>query len=250
MNGNQIDKTAANGSSNGIMKFEPIPTPKTRPPQLNGNGHHHTNGTNHSNHNGVEQGSLITVIRDAVFGTRQRIISEFDRIDDTLLDNMTIAKFSDFITRERLSSMPHRGSLWDRVLRWAEFYALQIEAYSLAVNSFVPESRTAAKQIYTLLRALLELGEENASALNITFGVFYKLGLSLSFLRSHETKLSLNSHIREDVGKAFNDIHSLVFDVAIYYQSTVRGISTGGISLDFNSIFRGSLNNFYRRKAQ
>lgn len=59
-----------------------------------------------------------------------RIVKEFDTIDATLMSNMTIEIFSDYIARERLSSMPHRGSLWDRVLRWAEFYALQIDAYA------------------------------------------------------------------------------------------------------------------------
>jgi hypothetical protein len=177
-----------------------------------------------------------------------RILSEFDTIDASLLGNMNIAKFSDYIARERLSSMPHRGSLWDRVLRWAEFYALQIDDYAKKIESFVPESQYAARQIYTLLRSIVELGETNAGALNTTFSIFYKLGLSLSFLSSHETQLSLSTDVRDDVSRAFRDIHLLVFDVASHYHGSVRGLSNGSVTLDLTFLFREHLNNFHNRK--
>ena len=177
-----------------------------------------------------------------------RILKHFDAIDASLLGSMTIETFSDYIARERLSSMPHRGSLWDRVLRWAEFYALQIDNYAKKIESFVPESQYATKQIYTLLRSIVDLGEANASALNTTFSIFYKLGLSLSFLSSHETQLSLSTDVREDVSRAFRDIHLLVFDVASHYQGSVRGLSHGAVTLDFTSLFREHLNNFENRK--
>lgn len=120
--------------------------------------------------------------------------------------------------------------------------------YSESIGAFVPEARSAANQIFTLLRSLLELGEENADALNTTFGVFYKLGLSLSFLTSHKTKLGLNGHVKEDVGRAFHDIHTLVYKVAKYYESSVRGLSSGSTTLDFNSLFKHDLDSFYRHK--
>lgn len=221
-------------------------------PFMNGTHQHHHDHIQMNGHSPQQvytNGDLITVIRDTVMDTRGRIIATFDRIDAGLLDKMTIEGFSDAVARERLSSMPHRGSLWDRVLRWAEFYALQIATYAETIGPFVPESRSAAKQIFTLLRSLLDLGEENASALNSTFGVFYQLGLSLSFLSSHETKLGLNGHVREDAGRAFQDIHSLVFDVASHYQRSVRDLSSGSVSLDFISLFRGRLDSFYRRRT-
>ena len=177
-----------------------------------------------------------------------RILREFDTIDASLMGDMSIEKFSDYIARERLSSMPHRGSLWDRVLRWAEFHALQIHNYAKKIGSFVPESQYAARQIYTLLRDIVELGETNAAALNTTFSIFYKLGLSLSFLSSHETQLSLTTDVREDVSRAFNDIHLLVFDVASHYHGSVRGLAQGSVTLDLTRLFREHLNNFHSRK--
>lgn len=177
-----------------------------------------------------------------------RILKEFDTIDASLMGNMNIEKFSDYIARERLSSMPHRGSLWDRVLRWAEFYALQINNYAKKIGSFVPESQYAARQIYTLLYSIVELGETNAGALNTTFSIFYKLGLSLSFLSSHETQLSLSTDVREDVSRAFRDMHLLVFDVASHYHGSVRGLGHKSVTLDLTYLFREHLNNFHNRK--
>ncbi|GAB7354328.1 hypothetical protein MBLNU459_g4841t2 [Dothideomycetes sp. NU459] len=220
-----------------------------RSPLSNGTLHQHIDGYQSFSQPSIINGDMVTIIRDTILDKRGRIIAEFDNIDAALLDSMTLEGFSDWIARERLSSMPHRGSTWDRVLQWAEFYALQIFSYAKVIGPFVPESRTASKQIFTLLRSLLELGENNAAALNTTFGVFYKLGLSLSFLSSHEAKLSLSTHIREDVGRAFHDIHTLVFDVAVYYQRSVRGLSRGTVTVDFISLFRGNLENFYRRKS-
>lgn len=187
---------------------------------------------------------------DTFMDTRGMSISNSNRVDTALLSSMTIEGFSDYIARERLSSMPHRGSVWDRVLRWAEFYALQIAAYADTIGPFVPESRNAAMQIFTLLQSLLELGEENATALNTTFGVFYKIGLSLSFLSSQEAKLGLDVHVREDAGRAFHDIHTLVFDVASYYQRSVQNLSNGSaLALDFITLFRVPLDSFYTRRT-
>lgn len=209
----------------------------------------HGDGT-HSHRADSHQGSpgpgdRIAVVQDA----RGRIITGSDYHDAALLDKMTIEDFSDYIARERLNSMPHRGSLWDRVLRWAEFYALQIATYTEIIGSFSPESRDSAMHIFTLLRSLLELGENNAAALNTTFGVFYKLGRSLSFLSSNQAMLISNIQSREHAARAFHDIHNLVFDVASYYQRSVQGLSNGSVTLDLVSLVRVNLDSFYGRKS-
>ena len=53
--------------------------------------------------------------------------------------------------------MPHRGSRWDKVLKWAEFFALQISGYVKAVEAFVPQSFMAAKLIWAASHTLLEV---------------------------------------------------------------------------------------------
>lgn len=65
--------------------------------------------------------------------------------------------FLEFIERERLTHMPHRGSHWDKVLKWAEFFSLQVSGYANTVDSFIADSKLAARLIWTACRALLQV---------------------------------------------------------------------------------------------
>jgi hypothetical protein len=73
------------------------------------------------------------------------------------IDSMTVENFLEQIECDRLTNMPRRGSRWDNVLKWAEFFALQISRYENAVHSFVPDSRHAAKMIWAASCALIEV---------------------------------------------------------------------------------------------
>lgn len=70
---------------------------------------------------------------------------------------MKIEAFLEYITTQRLTHLPHRGSIFDKVLRFAEFFALQIANYAKAIGPFVPASSDAAHTIYVLLRVLLQV---------------------------------------------------------------------------------------------
>ena len=167
--------------------------------------------------------------------------------------------------------MPHRGSRWDKVLKWAEFFALQISGYAKALESFVPDSHTAAKLIWVASQTLLEvsphpylpwpypsstntvaysrkLGPENGKALETTFGAFYQLGLSLSVLLRHNTLLYASNNIRVEVGQSFNGMLTIVRDVTLYYHAKTDHMLSEEISLDFNSLFRGQIESFNVRK--
>lgn len=93
-----------------------------------------------------------------------------------------------------------------------------------------------------------QLGPTNAQALDTTFGVFYKLGLSLSFFLRHKDLLYANAHIRMEVGQAFNALLKLVRDVGIHYHVRISVSSTKEISIDFNNVFGRHMEEFYRRK--
>lgn len=99
----------------------------------------------------------VTILRETVSSTCSRLIAEFERVDDSFIQNMSIEHFLDYIERQRLTHMPHRGSRWDKVLKWTEYFALQVSGYAKAVESFVPDSDVAAKLIWTACRALLEV---------------------------------------------------------------------------------------------
>lgn len=100
----------------------------------------------------------VTILQETVVVTRKKFIADFDEVDESIIGDMTIETFLNYIERQRLTHMPHRGSHWDKVLKWAEFFALQVSGYATAVEAFVPDSRNAANLIWTASRALLQVG--------------------------------------------------------------------------------------------
>ena len=99
----------------------------------------------------------VTILRETVLSTCSRLVTEFDDVDESFIHNMSIELFLDYVERQRLTYMPHRGSRWDKVLKWTEYFALQISSYAKAVESFVPDSDIAAKLMWIACRALLEV---------------------------------------------------------------------------------------------
>lgn len=102
----------------------------------------------------------VTILKETILSTCSRLITEFDDVDESFIHSMSIEAFLDYVERQRLTHMPHRGSRWDKVLKWTEYFALQISGYSKAVESFVTDSNIAAKLIWTSCRALLEVNAQ------------------------------------------------------------------------------------------
>ena len=101
----------------------------------------------------------VTVLRQTVSLTRARLISDLAHVNSHYIDSMTVESFMDYIERERLTHMPRQGSRWDKVLRRAEFFGLQISRYEKVISKFVPESETAAKLIWAACRVLIEVSD-------------------------------------------------------------------------------------------
>ena len=99
----------------------------------------------------------VTVLQETITYTRGKLMAEFDLVDEHYIHDMTIDGFLEYIERQRLTYMPHRGSRWDKVLKWAEFFGLQISGYSKVVKPFVPESELAAQLIWAASCTLLEV---------------------------------------------------------------------------------------------
>ena len=99
----------------------------------------------------------VTVLRQTVLTTRAKLICDLAHVDEHYIDSITVESFLEYIEHERLTYMPQRGSRWDKVLKWAEFFALQISGYEKAVGSFVPDSKAAARLIWASCRVLVEV---------------------------------------------------------------------------------------------
>lgn len=78
-------------------------------------------------------------------------------MDEHYIDSMNMESFLEYIEDERLTNMPQRGCRWDKVLQWAEYFALQISGYEMVLAPFVPDSREAAQLIWASCRSLIEV---------------------------------------------------------------------------------------------
>ena len=58
----------------------------------------------------------------------------------------------------------------------------------------------------------------------------------------------MNSHIRAEVGQAFNDLLKLVRDVTLHYRVQISTLSSMEVVLDFNIVFGRNIEAFYGRK--
>lgn len=90
---------------------------------------------------------------------RKRMTTELVVVDDAFLNEMSIEVFIDFLNKERLTSMPHRGSRWDKALRSAEYFALQISSYAELLEEFTPNSLAGVNIGLASCRLLLQVSK-------------------------------------------------------------------------------------------
>jgi len=99
----------------------------------------------------------VNIVRRTVITTRTKLIADLSHVDSHYIDSMSVESILDWVSSERLTYMPQRGSRWDKVLKWAEFFSLQISGYEKAISSFVPDSGAAAQLIWASCKILLEV---------------------------------------------------------------------------------------------
>lgn len=69
----------------------------------------------------------------------------------------------EWIRNERLATIPHKGSKWDKVLIRALYFAEQLHGFESAIQGFALESNAAAQLGYGHARLLLEVSHHRPS---------------------------------------------------------------------------------------
>jgi hypothetical protein len=90
------------------------------------------------------------------------------KAEGVLTGTMSMDSLLEFIAAERLRSMPHQGSKWDMVLKWAESLARKVDAFAHAISKFTDQSWEAARLIWGgcwLLLQVCVLGFETSKTL-------------------------------------------------------------------------------------
>lgn len=75
----------------------------------------------------------------------------------TVLTTVDVGIVLDYIAAERLRCMPHSGSRYDKVLRWAELFVLHVAAFAQNASDVVASSQEATQKIWGSALLLLQV---------------------------------------------------------------------------------------------
>ncbi|KAF7889033.1 hypothetical protein EAF00_009333 [Botryotinia globosa] len=160
--------------------------------------------------------------------TTQKIInmyrSELGHSSDKFLQSCkSVESFFDCVATIGLSQMPHHGSRWDKILKWAEFFTGQVSTYSEEVSSFTTQSEQATNIIYASCKMLLEMGPKFVPILEKIFGVLYNCSITLGFLVRHHELLHTIEELQTVLVACYADLLKLLTGVTIYlHEKTTR----------------------------
>ncbi|KAK7188148.1 nacht domain protein [Paraphaeosphaeria sporulosa] len=197
-------------------------------------------------------GHKVGFVQETAGALKKKSITQLGAGVHQSVAGTTFYHFLEWIRTERLTTLPHKGSRWDRVLIRALFFAEQLHNLNIAIKGYALDSDAAASLGYDHARLLLELGSENSAALDRAFAVFYKLSLSFSTIHQRVELLAptATTDVREQLSLMYTDLLSLVVDVAITFYKAVKGMSTSSVSIDIFETFGDTIDSFHMRRKQ
>jgi hypothetical protein len=184
-------------------------------------------------------GYKIGLVQESADFLRRRSMNELGAGVSQGIVDVSYVNFLEWIRSERLTTLPHKGSRWDKVLIRALYFAEQLHIFNNAIQGYAVDSSAAAAIGYGHARLLLEvryshsiyysvansqqLGHDNSAALDRAFSVLYKFSLSFSSVLRRSELLAATPEIREQLCLLFTDLLTLVVDVSIKFYKTVNG---------------------------
>ncbi|KAF2722764.1 hypothetical protein K431DRAFT_221415 [Polychaeton citri CBS 116435] len=166
------------------------------------------------------------------------------------ISSLSFIELVEYLRAERLSSLPHKGSKWDNVLIKALYFAQQLHNFEVIIKGFGTDEASVPSLGYGFTRLLLELGHENASALDTAFDVLYKHSLEVSALLHRTEVLTVTTpQTREQLCLLYGDLLTLSSSVASRYYKVVHGMASPSTSLDINDVCGDVVRSFHERKS-
>ncbi|KAF2091004.1 hypothetical protein K490DRAFT_34171 [Saccharata proteae CBS 121410] len=192
----------------------------------------------------------ISSVEDAVgtFGVKLREELKSSN-DEWLSAGCSIESFLDYIGSERLRRMPAKGSRWDKILKWAEYFATSLSLFEEAVDSFLASSKESVEIVFGCLRLLLQMGPNQGEAMEKAFFMFHEYGHVFAFYMRNYTILRSIAEARQELGLAMADMVGLSVEVVLVYRKSLRSIAAGTIvTIDFNVSFGRLMDSFVQHK--
>ncbi|KAL1627735.1 hypothetical protein SLS56_006184 [Neofusicoccum ribis] len=197
----------------------------------------------------VSETQFINNVHEAQQSLRARLQAELKGSkEESLAAGITIESFLGFIGAERLRRMPPKGSRWDKILKWAEYFATSLSLFEEAVETFVASSQEAVELIFAALQILLQLGPGQGEAMERAFSIFHEYGLAFAFYLRHYSLLRTIPEARQELSLALGDMLGLTIEITIFYRKSVRTMSTTAVTVDFNITFGRLMESFIQHK--
>jgi hypothetical protein len=100
----------------------------------------------------------VSVLRESMVRTSSMIRTQLGSSSSIVFDSSpTVEDFLEALANERLRHMPHDGSNWDKVLRWAENIGGHVLIFHEAVHDFMLNSEDATRLIWGSCLSLLQV---------------------------------------------------------------------------------------------
>ncbi|KAJ5888603.1 nacht domain protein [Penicillium taxi] len=180
---------------------------------------------------------------------RARLQAELKASKEEYISNgISIESFLGFIGQERLRRMPAEGSRWDKILKWAEYFATSLSVFEEAVDTFVASSKETVELIFECFQILLQMGPTQGEALETVFAIFHEYGLIFDFYLRNYSLLRSIPEARQELSLALADILGLSVEITVYYRKSSKTMSTSSVTLEFNVTFGKLMDSFMQRK--
>lgn len=121
-------------------------------------------GANGSSNALAGDSSITSLLQSTASSLEKRSIAELGSGAVESISTTSFVNLVEFIGTERLSSLPHKGSKWDKVLMRALYFAEQQHGFEKMVKSFGTEDISAVSLGYGYARLLLKVNLPSTSS--------------------------------------------------------------------------------------
>ncbi|KAK0672772.1 hypothetical protein QBC41DRAFT_343650 [Cercophora samala] len=198
--------------------------------------------------------STTTVQLTRVLETSKEIRGRIYKLGDyteTYFKHVDIESYLEYISDERLIHMPRRGSDWDRVLKSAQFFGLQLSGLGSNVGEFCLGAQQASITALGSTQILLEIGHQQAQALVPTFEALYELALLISNVSQIHEIFYASREVKEGLAHLYCDLVDLVGRISILYREKISSLGQNtkkSIVVNFETEFGKHMSSIWRRR--
>ncbi|KAK3390788.1 hypothetical protein B0H63DRAFT_410784 [Podospora didyma] len=169
--------------------------------------------------------------------------------NETYFKAVDLESYLEYISVERLIHMPRRGSDWDRVLKAAQFFGLQLWRLGINVGHFCPDTEAASVTALGSTQILLEIGPKQSKALIPTFQALYELAILISHVTQIHEIFRVSTEVKEIVAHLYCDLVELVGNITTVYRKKISNLSPGeSLTLNFEAAFGKAMASIFKRR--